>query len=338
MRENGNGGGMSRETGMTYAYTMLAALAAYATSSCAQQTRPGSYPDKPVRLIVGTAPSGGLDVTARIVAHKLGERWNSSIVVENRSGASGGIAMELVANANPDGYTMLIAGTQTMVATPLRRVSFDVRKVYAPIVRMTSSPYVLVISPVLPVATVKELIAYAKGKPGVLNYGSSGNGTLGHLAAELFKSLTGTDMVHVPYKGAVPSIIALLGGQIHVLFSSAISAMPNMKSGRLKALGVTSSQRMQALPDLQTIAEAGMPGFDVNNWYGLLAPAGTPAHLLLAINREVGQIMMLPDVKEKLFNTGVEVVASTPEQFEATVRSEMTRMGKVIRETGMRAE
>ena len=297
-----------------------------------------NYPSKPVRLIVPNTPGGGIDITARLVAQKLAERFGRPFVVDNRAGAGGIIAMELVARANPDGYTLLVGtGTTMATATALKKVDFDTRNAYVPVVEMISQPYLLTVAPAFPVATVKELIAYAKSRPGTINYASSGVGSGSHMGLELFKYTAGVDMVHVPYKGLAPAMIDVTGGQIQLLFGAAITLAPFVKSGRLKALAVGSARRSPSYPDLPTIAESGLPGFERSNSYSLFATAATPAAVVASVNREVGAIFKLPEVQDKLAAEGAEAAApNSPAEFKAKYAAEVAVWEKFFKTTGIK--
>lgn len=305
------------------------ALTLASTAVCAQQTQrhlPGGYPVKPIRVLVGVSPGGGLDTITRLVSQKLGERLGQSIVVDNRPGATSTIAMGLAAGASPDGYTLMSA-TKTMILNgALKKVPYDVLTAYAPIAPMSTQVYVMVVNPSLPVRSIQDLLALAKSRPGALNYGSAGLGSLQHVGMELLKSMTGANIVHVPYKGGGAAIIDLLSGQIQVMPSVTISVGPHVKSGRLRAIAVTGLQRLQALPDLPTVSESGVPGFELTNLYGLYAPAGTASALVSAISREVGVIMRLPSFTSVLVADGVEPAApTTPEQFKNLVSAELNK-------------
>lgn len=332
---------MRKKAGSCPLVVALFAFAVVATVCHAQQDREpptGGYPSKPVRLVVPNTPGGGIDITARLVSHKLAERWGRSFIVDNRAGAGGTIAMELVARANPDGYTLLIGtGTTMATATVLKKVAFDTRKAYAPIIEMVSQPYLLGISPSLPVTSVKQLIAYAKSRPGALNYASSGIGSGSHLGMELFKYTAGVDIVHVPYKGLAPAMIDVTGGQIQVLLGAAITLTPFVKSGRLKALAVGSLRRSQTYPDLPTVAESGLPGFERSNSYALFTTAGTPSVIVAALNREVSVILNLPDVREKLAANGADAAAShSPAEFKEKYFKEVAVWEKFFKTTGIK--
>lgn len=304
--------------------------------SASAQTQP-RYPVKPVRLLVGFAPGGGSDILSRTVGQKLTERWGQPVVTDNRAGAGGTIAMELAAKAAPDGYTLLIvSGSQLTNASLVTRVPYDILTTFAPITQMTSQPYVLLAHPSLPVKSVKELIALAKSKPGALNYGSSGTGSSAHLGMELLKDMAKIDMVHIPYKGSGQAMIDLLSGQVQLLLGSAVSAMPQVKAHRLKALGVTSAKRSSLLPDLPAIAEAGLPGYSVVGWYGIVAPARTPPAIVEYVNQQIAQILGSTDIQEKFAADGVQAASSTPAQFRETIAHEIEKWTKLVAASGMK--
>ncbi len=289
------------------------------------------YPTKPIRMLVGFAPGGGTDATARAMAGKLSERLGQQVVIDNRPGAAGNIATEITAKATPDGYTILMGTIAALSINPslYKKLPFDSLKDVLPISRAVDSTNILVVHPSVPAKNVKELIALAKTKS--LNGGSSGIGGAGHLALELFNLQAGTNIVHVAYKGGGPAMADLLGGQINLIFATAASAMPHIKSGRIRALAVTTAKRSGLVPDLPTVAEAGLPGFEANNWYGVLAPHGTPRPIIDRLNKEVVAVLNMPDVKEFLFKQGLDAAPSTPEDFGAYIRSEKEKWEKVIK-------
>lgn len=297
------------------------------------------YPTKPIRMIVGFAPGGGTDTTARAISNKLNELLGQQIIIDNRAGAAGNIATELVAKANPDGYTLLLGTIAALAINPSlyrTKLPFDSIKDFAPIIQAVDSTNILSVHPSVPVSSVKELIALAKAKP--LNYGSSGVGGTGHLAGELFDSMAGTKMTHIPYKGGGPAMIDLVGGQVQLVFATAASAVPQIKAGKIKGIAVTTIKRSALMPNIPTIAESGLPGFDANNWYGLLAPAGTPRPVIMRLNTEVKKVLAMPDVKNFLFNQGLDPAPGTPEQFGAYIKSEMAKWAKVVKASGARAD
>ena len=304
----------------------------------AQTLRPG-YPNKPVRLLVGNAPGGGIDITARFVAQKVGEKWARSFVVDNRPGASGVIALDLTQQAAPDGYTFLVtSGSLIASAMAQKKVPYDVRTAYAPVTQLTSLYYMLLINPSLPVNSVKELIAHGKSKPGTLNYGSSGVGGAGHLGGELLSSMAGVKMVHVPYKGGGLVLADLISGQIQLGFTSTISGMPHVRSGRLKGLAMTGAQRAPAFADLPTVAEAGVLGFELINWYGLFAPAGTPAAIVAALHRDVSLSLRGADAQAAFAKDGADAAPSaSPEAFRRVLAKEVDDWRKIVKLPGFSA-
>ena len=315
-------------------------VACFATVTHAQ---PGSgqlsadYPSRPVRILVGSSIGGGVDLAVRPVAHMLGERWGSQVIVENRDGASGAIAMEITAKAIPNGYTLFVAGTTMILTGAQKKVPFDIRSAYAPIVRMTTQPYLLLVNPTLPLNSVKELIAYAKSKPGAISYGTAGIGSTTHIGTELLKSMVGIDIVNVPYKGNAPAIVDLMAGRIQMMFASGVAAGPQVKSGKVKALAIAGLRRMQAFPDLPTIAESGVPGYELGNSFALYAPAATPLPILVNINREVSQFMNSPEMKAKLALDATEAAPPrSPAQFKAEFVSEVNKWEKFFQTAGLK--
>jgi len=289
------------------------------------------YPTKPVRVISGFQPGGGSDIVARLLSEKLAETWGRPFIVDNRSGAGGTIAMTLAAKAAADGYTLLvISGSQITNAAFVTKVPFDLLKAYAPIAQATSGPYLLVVNPSVPAPSVKEFIALAKAKPGQINFASSGTGSFAHLGMELFKSLTGTDMVHVPYKGSGPALIELIGGQVQASLVSAPSGMPHVRSGKLRALATTTLQRSPLNPDLPTVAESGVPGFSVDSWYGIVAPAGTPAGVVKKLNAQIVRILKTPEIVAYLAREGAAPKGGTPDELAGAIRDELEKWRKVI--------
>lgn len=302
------------------------------------QSKPSqAYPTKPIRLLVGFSPGGGTDITARVVSAKLGERIGQSIVVDNRPGVGGVLARNIAAEANPDGYTLfMLSGSQVIAAKLIYDAPVDMRKTFSPIARLTSQPYLLTTHPSFPAKTVKEMTDYAKSKPGVLNYGSTGVGSMAHLATELFMEMAGVKMVHVPYKGASPGLLDLMRGQIQFLFASSTSTMPHVKAGRLRLLGASSGKRSRVLPDVPTIAESGLPGYDVTGWYAVIAPGGTPKAIIMKLNREIGEVLKSPEIQETMAAGGADAVHSTPEELTALVHYEETRWAKLVDSAGIK--
>ena len=299
-----------------------------------------SYPQKPVRLVVGVPAGGTTDVVARLVGQKIGEQLGQQVVIDNRGGAGGNIGAELVAKAPPDGYTLFLATIGTMTINPnlYRKMPFDTLRDFAAISQLTSMPQLLVVHPSVPVKTVKELISYAKSRPGQLNFASGGSGTAIHLAGELFKTMANVDMAHVAYKGGGPAMTDLIGGQVSLMFDQILTALPHVQSGRLRALGVTTGKRSPAAPDTPTIAEAGLPGYAVTTWHGLLAPAGTPGEIVNRPSTETAKALQSPDIRDRFAAQGVDAVSSTPEQFAAMMKSELEKWRKVIAASGTKLE
>ena len=299
----------------------------------AQSLLPG-YPKKPIRVLVGTPAGSGSDVMTRAVAQKLSERLGQSVVVDNRAGASGAISLQMGAQATPDGYTLVTLSAQNVTAMLLGTVSTDISKELAPVCMLLSQPYMLVANPSLEANTVKELISLAKSKP--LVYASSGVGTVVHLGMELFKAMAAVEMTHVPYKGSGLSMIDLMGGRVQLSITNTLTAGPLVRSGKLKALAITSPQRVQALPDLPTVAESGVPGYDLRSWYGFLAPKGTPTAITNVINRESIAVVNAPEMKARLAAEGAEAASpNTPEQFRGFIDAETARWGKIIKNLGL---
>ena len=299
-----------------------------------------AYPTKPIRMICPFPPGGTTDVVARLVAQKLTEAWGQQVVVDNRPGAGGIIGTEIVAKAAPDGYTVLLGSITTHAVNPAlyKKLNFDPVKDFAPVSLVVSSPQLLAVHPSVAAKSVKELIALAKAKPGQLNYASAGTGTSPHLTFELFKSMAGIDVVHVPYKGTGPAITDLIGGQVQMMITGVVALMPHVKSGKLRGLGVTSAKRVAALPDLPTIVESGIPGFDVSSWFGVFLPGGTPKPIVAKMNAEIRKILEVPEVRQRLIGQGADPASNTPEEFAAYVNAEMARWGKVVRDTGAKAD
>jgi len=297
-----------------------------------------SYPAKPVRIVVGVPPGGTTDVVARLVGQKLAGQLGQQVVIDNRGGAGGNIGAELVAKSAPDGYTLFLATIGTMTINPhlYRQMPFDTLRDFAAVSQLTSMPQVLALHPSVPARTLRDLIALARAQPGSLNFASGGSGTAIHLAGELFKSMTGTQMVHVPYKGSAPAMTDLLSGQVSIMFDQIVTAMPHVQSGRLRALGVTTAKRSAIAPDLPTLGESGLPGYEITTWHGLLAPAGTPREIVAKLSGETARALQAADVREKFAGQGVDPVSSTPEQFHAFMQSELEKWGKVVKASGAR--
>ena len=318
--------------------TGMALVQAAATGQPESSGSRRAYPNKPVRLIVPLAAGGGMDTIARGVAQKLTESLGVAIIVDNRGGGGGSLGAELTARAAPDGYTIMMASASVVTNVLLYPAHYDPAKDLAAISQVTSQPYLLMVIPSVPAKTVPEFIAYAKANSARLNYASSGNGGLIHLTTELFQYMTGTRLVHVPFKGLGAAYPDILAGRIQVAFPSTISAMPHVKSGRVRALAVTSRTRVASLPDLPPLSEAGVPGFEVTQWYGLLAPRGTPRAIIDRLHRDTSVLLKLPDVLARMAADGSDPIGSTPLQFTAHIRGEIEKWTKVVKQAGIKGE
>ena len=306
-------------------------------ASCAAFAQ--AYPSKPLRLIVPFPPGGPTDITGRTIGEKLSQRLGQPVIVDNRPGAGSIIGTELAVKSPADGYTLLL-GSNSIALQPLlqARLPYDPQKDLVPVILAVRIPNVLVVHPSVPAKTVAEFIALAKAKPGTINYASVGNATGPHLFAELFRSLTGVNIVHVPYKGTAPAVNDLLGGQVQALFDSLATALPNIRAGKLHALGVTSLQRSKSAPDIPTLDEAGAPGYEAMGWFGVLVPAGTAPEVVARLNGEIGAILKLPDVEERFLKFGAESAGGSPADFARFIRSEQDKWGRIIRDAGIKAE
>jgi tripartite-type tricarboxylate transporter receptor subunit TctC len=315
---------------------VISCAAVLAAGAAAAQPAAPAYPVKPIRILVGNAPGGGIDITARAVGQKLTEKWGKSVVVDNRPGASGLIAMEVAAQSAADGYTLLvISGSLIASAGVQKKVSFDVRSAYAPITQLTTVAYMLMVNATVPSNTVREFVAYAKSRPNALSYGSSGVGGAGHLAGALFCHLAGVDIVHVPYKGGGLVLADMISGQVQMGFTATISGMPHVRSGKLKVLGVTSPKRVPSFPEVPTIAEAGVPGFDLVNWYGIFAPAKAPAAIVNALHGEIARSLSSPEVHAAFAKDGADATPSaSPQAFAALLERELAVWAKYVKLPG----
>ncbi|MBI3937373.1 MAG: tripartite tricarboxylate transporter substrate binding protein [Betaproteobacteria bacterium] len=310
------------------------ALAAVAVSAAAQ-----TYPQKPIRLIIPFPPGGPRDVQARLIGPKLTEAWGQPVVVDNRAGANGIIGIGLGAKAEPDGYTLVMISAGFAAASSLyAKLPYDSVRDFAPVAPLTSGPGIVVVNPSLPVRSIRELVAHARSRPGQLFFGSAGNGAPSHLAVELFKTMAGIDLVHVPYKGMAPAITDLIAGRLQLSIPTIPGGLPHAKSGKVRALAVTGAQRSAAAPELPTVTEAGLPGYLATNWYGLVAPARTPRPVVGKLNQEIGRILAMPEVRERLTNIGMEPESNTPEQFAEFIKSEIVKWAKVVKAAGVRLE
>lgn len=316
-----------------YRTLLLALLLGFSAAATAQ-----SYPNKPIRYIVPFPPGAFNDTLARTLAAELPKTLGQPVIVDNRPGGNTIIGTEMAAKSAPDGYTLFGAALPFAVIQSLYKTSFDVTKDFAPITLAGVTPNLLVANPGVPFNDVKGLIAYARANPGKLNYASTGNGTSNHLSFELFKAMTRTQVTHVPYKGSAPAVTDLIAGQVQVMFDNTPNVLPHVKAGKLKALGVSSRQRSQFAPDVPAVDEAGVPGYDVAVWFGVLTVAGTPPEIVKRLNTEMVRILTSPEVKERITKSGVEVVASSPEHFSGFLRSEVARWAKVIQEANIKAD
>ncbi len=296
----------------------------------------GAFPSKTITIVVPFAAGGTTDILARIVAQGMGAELGQPVVVDNRAGAGGNIGGQLAARAPADGYTLFMGtvGTHAINAALYKKMPFDPIKDFAPLTRVANVPNLLVANPAQPFKTVQELIAYAKAHPGKINFGSSGSGSSIHLSGELFKSMAKVDMQHVPYKGSAPAVTDLLGNQIAIMFDNMPSAIQHVRSGKLRAIAVTTAKRSPELPDVPTIAEAGVPGYEATSWFGMFAPAGTPAPVVAKLNATIVKVLAQPDIKKKLAEQGAEAAGETPEQFAAFIQKESVKWGKVVKESG----
>ena len=319
---------------------LLCAFAALAISCGATFAQSQPYPQRTVKLVVGFPPGGGVDIIARSISQALSERLGQTVIVENKPGAGGNIAAEQVARAPADGYTLLVSAVSSLAisASLYKTPRYDLLKDLTPVAVVASVPNVLVVNPSVKAANVKELIAYAKANPGKVNFGSAGSGTTVHFAGELFKSMAGIDMVHVPYKGAAPAMADLLGGQVQVMFDFLSAASPQIKSGKLRALGVTSTTRSPVLPGVPTIAEAGLPGYSVLGSFGVMAPAGTPDEVVMRLNRDIATVVNLPEVKQHLISYAATPEQQSPAEFAQVLKAEVAKWAKIVDSTGVRLD
>ena len=310
-------------------------ISSVAAPLCAQD-----YPVKPVRFVIAFSQGGPSDILTRLIGTKLSEGRGQTFIFDNRPGAGGNVAGEIVAKAPPAGYTLLRGNNSSLAtnASLYRNMSFDPVKELAPIALLASQPNILVVHPSLPVRSVKELIAFAKSRPGELNYASSGSGAAAHLAAELFKSMAGVSLVHIPYKGASPALVDMLAGQCQVIFATALSVQPHLQSHRLRPLAVSTAKRARIMPNLPTVAEAGVPGFEATTWHGVVATGGTAPAVINRLNTEINRILRQPDVNSTLTKQGAEVLGGTPQEFSAYIRAEIPKWAKVVKDSGARPD
>jgi tripartite-type tricarboxylate transporter receptor subunit TctC len=313
----------------------LFVLLAFAAGAFAQ-----SYPAKPVTFVVPFAPGGGTDITARTIAARLTQKWGQGVVIENRGGAGGLLGADVAAKAKPDGYTLLIANVGITSINPAlyTKMPYDPEKAFVPVSLICELPFVLMASPSFPPNSVKELVAYAKGKPGAVTFASSGAGGSPHLTAEIFQAATGTKMTHVPYKGGGPAMIDLMSGQVNILFASVLESSGHIKAGKLKGLAISHAKRNPALPEVPTLAEAGVPNAESGSWIAVLAPAGTPPAIIEKINADIREAVSIPEVRERLIGQGAVPQASTPKELQALIDADLKRYGRIIREQNLKAD
>ena len=299
-----------------------------------------NYPNKPIKIIVPATAGGGADFIARTLSVQLGEYLGESIVIENKSGASGTIAAEYVSKSPPNGYLVLMAQSTSMVIAPhlYKSLNYDTIKDLQAVTQVAQMPFILAVNAKLPVNNIKEFIAYAKANPGKLNFSTSGNGAGSHLAGEMFNSATGAKMVHVPYKGAGPALNAVVAGEVEVAFIPIVAALPLVKDGRLKALAVTTSVRSMAAKDLPTLVEAGLPGYDINTWFGMFVPTNTPAPIVDLLYKETSRALKQPEIRERFLKEGADPIGSTPAEFSALVKAEFVKFAKVVKDSGAKLE
>jgi len=320
--------------------TFFARLACAALASAAGVVfAQGSYPSKPVRMIVPSSAGGGTDIVARIIAPELSRRLGQQVVIENRPGAGTMIGIEIAAKAPADGYTVLMGlSTLAINSAIYKKVPYDPRRDFAPITRAVTSASIIVVHPSVPVKTLKELISFARARPGQLNYASAGTGTYPHMTMELFLSMAKLKMVHIPYKGTAPAMIDMIAGQVATMAATVLTGMPHIRSGRLRPLGITSLERASAAPDMPTVAEGGLPGYESVQWYGMLAPARTPRDIVNRLHAEVTGVLKQPEIKARFANDLADTVGSSPDEFTGFIERELVKWAKVARDAGIRAD
>jgi len=319
------------------AMMVVALLALSGAAGAASGTGEG-WPARPIRLMVPFAAGGSNDIVARVVGQQLGERLGKPVVIDNRGGAGGAIATEITVTSQPDGYTLLLLSVAHAYGSSLRKVPYDPIKSIAPIALLGTGANALAVHPAVPAKSVKELIALAKAKPGQLNYASAGIGSFTHLSAELFRTLAGIDVVHVPFNGGGPTMVAMVSGQTQFMFGALLQMMPYLQGGKLRALGVGSAQRIAALPDVPTIAEAGVPRYEANSWWGIAGPAATPPAIIKLLNAETSAILAAPDIRKWFTSQGAEAAAMSPPEFQKWVAAEIAKWSRVVKDAGLRAE
>jgi tripartite-type tricarboxylate transporter receptor subunit TctC len=315
----------------------IGALSVFSASALAQNV--ASFPSKPIRMIIPFAPGGGTDITGRTVGAELTKAWGQPVVADNEAGANGTIGIAQGAKAAPDGYTLILISASSLINQHvLAKVPYDLLRDFAPLSQLTAQPYALVVNPAVPAKSLKELIAYAKANPGKLNYGSSGVGGTSHLSGALFAQMAGINITHVPYKGGNPAMLDVIAGNIQMLYSTLLQAGPHLKSGKLRVLAVSTAQRAPAAPDVPTMSEAGVPGYEVAPWYGLIVPAKTPQPIIGKLNSEIARIMKSPEVAPKLAADGSQGIGGTPAEFGALLKAENVKWAKLVKEIGLKAD
>ena len=322
--------------GVAFALTCVSLSAA-----CAQPgNKEAAYPVSPIRIVVPFTAGGSADIFARVIGAKMSEAWSQQVVIDNRAGSGGVIGSEIAAKAAPDGYTLMMGITANIAINPAlyKKLPYDPVRDFVPVTLVASAPYVMVVSPSLPARTAQEFLALARARPGELNYASMGNGSAGHLTAELLAAMAGIKLTHVPYKVIGTVLTNLASGQVQIYFLGMLSAQAQLKSGKLRALAITGAKRSLMMPDLPTLAEAGVPGYEVTGWYGVFAPAHTPRRIVLRLNAEIARILNLHDVRQRLSAEGAELMASTPEQFGAFIKSELAKWSKAVKISGATAD
>jgi tripartite-type tricarboxylate transporter receptor subunit TctC len=316
------------------------AAAALAFGALVAPAAAQGFPSKPVKLVIPFPPGGSLDNVGRLLAQKLSEAWGQQVVIENKPGAGGNIGADAVAKSPPDGYTVVMGALSTHAVNPslYKTMPYDAVRDFAPLSLVATTPNVLIVKAGMPIASVKDLVAYAKANPGKTNFGSGSNGSAGHLAGELFKLETGTDVMHIPYKGGAPALQALLAGDTQFMFDNLANAMAQVKGGTVRAIAVTTAQRSKLAPDLPTMAEAGLPGFDISTWFGLMAPAGTPPEVVARWNEGIVKALNSPDVREKMLAQGAEPAPMTPTEFAAFIARERDKYARIVKASGAKVD
>ena len=331
---SGIGAGFSRGSAVALVRLLFLVAALLAPSAFAQE-----FPARPIRFMIPLAPGGGADITVRAVAQKLSGIWGQTVVVDNRPGGTGAIALETAARSQPDGYTIImISGSHTARRATHRKLPYDLVKDFAPVTQMTRQSYVLVLNPGVPAKSIQDLVALAKAKPGTLAFGSAGQGSLQHLAGALFASLTQSNLLHVAYKGGGPALLDVLAGHISMIFATPLESVPHIKAGRLRALGVTSAKRSPAMPDLPSVAEAGVAGYEVTNWYGVLVPVAVPRPIVAKVNRGIVEALRAPDLAERFQRDAVELIGSAPAEFQKHIHAEISKWERVVAVAGIKPE